>query len=72
MGLARFAMKLFIYKWKYLHNNLHNICIMGKPVERILLTQLIELLPLSSENLFLMLYKIFLRASGNKRVCISL
>ena len=45
---------------------------MGKPVECILLTQLIELLPFSSENLFLMLYKIFLRASGNKRVCISL
>ena len=40
MGLTRFAMKLFIYKWKYLHNNLHNICKMGKPVECILLTQL--------------------------------
>ena len=41
MTLTRFAMKLFIYKWKY-PPNLHNIyiCKMGKSVKRIILTQL--------------------------------
>ena len=39
MGLTSFAMKLNIYKWKYLPN-LHNICKMGKSVKGIIVTQL--------------------------------
>ena len=71
MGLNRFAMKLFIYKWKYLHDNLHNMQNVKSSFQTFMstLAKIYELLPLSSENLFLMLYKIFLGASRNKRTC---